>query len=304
MSRSRPPTGKRRSGTRLRSAPDELVARAPLAAQPIVQRWLLWTQDQFSTSIWENAVEEARQGRLASLHLSESSAIAAVRGGTRPSTVTVRFPELPAAQWRQLLEALAQEAMSEASLLSSELPPGLLALAEAHGVKFTPSHEERVQIDSDPRRGDTECQRAGAIVCLCMLERMVQEPHIVFLLRGLSITTVLEQLRELRVMQVQGAASAHGDPFIVATSQPLPALEESLEEFWGSGSMLTDLEQIPPASHAPHALLRRLGPSPLDGKFPLVGLLASVYDVVADAARGMRDRAEHIDVNGSTAAEQ
>jgi hypothetical protein len=37
--------------------------------------------------------------------------------------------------------------------------------------------------------------------------------------------------------------------------------------------------------YAPHALLRRLGSAPLEGRFPLVGLLASIYDSVAVAAR-------------------
>ena len=52
---------------------------------------------------------------------------------------------------------------------------------------------------------------------------------------------------------------------------------------------------MPPAVHAPHALLRRLGPSPLRGRFPLVGLLASVYDTVAQRALSLRDRAERIE---------
>jgi hypothetical protein len=52
---------------------------------------------------------------------------------------------------------------------------------------------------------------------------------------------------------------------------------------------------MPPPQHAPHALLRRLGPSPLPGRFPLVGLLASVYDTVAEEAIRLRDRAERLD---------
>jgi len=40
---------------------------------------------------------------------------------------------------------------------------------------------------------------------------------------------------------------------------------------------------------APHALLRRRGPTPLQGKFPLVGLLASIYDSIAEHGRKLRD---------------
>ena len=38
-----------------------------------------------------------------------------------------------------------------------------------------------------------------------------------------------------------------------------------------------------------------MGPSPLQGRFPLVGLLASVYDTVAERAVRLRDHAERLD---------
>ena len=63
-------------------------------------------------------------------------------------------------------------------------------------------------------------------------------------------------------------------------------LAESIEQFWRSPS----LDQLPPrmpAQHIPHALLRRLGASPMDGKFPLSGLLETIYDQVGEASRAM-----------------
>ena len=58
-------------------------------------------------------------------------------------------------------------------------------------------------------------------------------------------------------------------------------LDAPIEEFWRPGLALSQLENMPPAHHAPMALLRRLGPSPLEGRFPLVGLLASAYESIA-----------------------
>ncbi len=37
---------------------------------------------------------------------------------------------------------------------------------------------------------------------------------------------------------------------------------------------------MPAPDHVPHALLRRMGPSPMGGKFPMVGLMASIYDSI------------------------
>jgi hypothetical protein len=41
-------------------------------------------------------------------------------------------------------------------------------------------------------------------------------------------------------------------------------------------------------AHLPHTLLRRLGISPMDGKFPMVGLLETIYDDVSKVAREQR----------------
>ena len=77
--------------------------------------------------------------------------------------------------------------------------------------------------------------------------------------------------------------------------EPAKPLEECLGSFWRPGPELGKLQRMPPPHHAPHALLRRLGPSPLRGRFPLVGLLASVYDTVAARAIRLRDHAERLD---------
>jgi hypothetical protein len=71
-----------------------------------------------------------------------------------------------------------------------------------------------------------------------------------------------------------------------------PPLELCLDDFWRSGPRLAELEAKPPPQHVPHALLRRLGPSPMNGKFPMVGLLASIYDTIAESARKLREKNE------------
>jgi len=289
----------RRGGVRLRSAPNELVERASEQARPIVQRWMQWVHGQFDDALLSAAAEDASSGRLSSLQILESTVIAAIRGGTRPAAVTLQFEPVADAQWRTLLDQLANEAVYEASLLSGDVPAGLVEQADAIGVPLVPRAQERPTVTCDPQRTETEAERAAAVVCLCIAERLLERPLDVFPLRGRTLERLLDELRELRVMQVQGAASAHGDPFIAGTYQNAPPLEECVDQFWGSGAQLAELEQMTPAEHAPHALLRRLGPSPLGGKFPLMGLLASAYDTVAESARRIRDHAEHIEEEGT-----
>jgi hypothetical protein len=82
---------------------------------------------------------------------------------------------------------------------------------------------------------------------------------------------------------------------IPQTQAEAPALESCLGEFWRPPPGASAGQQPPPPQHVSHALLRRLGPSPLQGKFPLVGLLASIYDSVAAYAVKLRDQAERLE---------
>jgi hypothetical protein len=66
-------------------------------------------------------------------------------------------------------------------------------------------------------------------------------------------------------------------------------LEESIESFWNFAGEPPELVRCDARHHAAHALLRRLGPSPLPGRFPIMGLLASIYDEVSTRARAMLD---------------
>jgi hypothetical protein len=62
-------------------------------------------------------------------------------------------------------------------------------------------------------------------------------------------------------------------------------LDESVADFWAVGDGLSRLDtpiEPPPISCV---LLRRLGPSPFpEGRFPLLGLLATCYDMIGREA--------------------
>ena len=53
-----------------------------------------------------------------------------------------------------------------------------------------------------------------------------------------------------------------------------------MADFWRPGTALDEPASGDAGEHVPHALLRRMGPSPMGGRFPMVGLLASIYDSV------------------------
>jgi len=69
-------------------------------------------------------------------------------------------------------------------------------------------------------------------------------------------------------------------------------LPTDVEDFWATGPELESLEMPMKRPEVSHPLLRRLGPSPFEARFPLVGLLATCYDVISEAAIRAEDEAE------------
>ena len=64
-----------------------------------------------------------------------------------------------------------------------------------------------------------------------------------------------------------------------------PSLTEQLDSFWCTGPALADLHVSPLAGEAPDALLRQLGPAPVDlAGQNLVEVLAPAYATLAEEA--------------------
>ena len=94
------------------------------------------------------------------------------------------------------------------------------------------------------------------------------------------------------MLATRGVSQAHTNPDIVQLAGPIRSIESRLGEFWRAGASLEASREGSMPKHVPHALLRRLGASPLEGRFPITGLLASIYDTVAEEARNICDAAE------------
>jgi uncharacterized Zn finger protein len=129
-------------------------------------------------------------------------------------------------------------------------------------------------------------------VASLVLERLAGDPLLAFTLRGLDGQRLLERLQEARAIATRGVARAHSTPPAADAAPEAMPLERALENFWRPGR---EINEMPSETEpfAPHALLRRLGQSPLQGKFPLVGLLASIYDSIAENGRKLRDEVAH-----------
>jgi uncharacterized Zn finger protein len=277
-----------RNGLRLKRR-DRFEPKGPIACA-----WVELFERMVSEAARADGLSYAAAGQTVSIELAGGEVTAVVQGrAPRPYRTVLRPRQVDAEQWERLIEDMSSEAVYVAKLLAGEIPAGLEGLFRDNGLELVPSDIGAVITRCTCREPDP-CKHAAA-VALLLAERLDDDPLFIFALRGMEPDRMLERLRQARALRTHGRAAAHADPLIPESKVVPPPLECCLEEFWrGPGGSGSDAAP-PPPTYLPHALLRRLGPSPLSGRFPVVGLLASIYDTVSQSTLELRDHAEHID---------
>jgi uncharacterized Zn finger protein len=266
---------------------------------------LAWPADAWSVLLLEGigdavkaeGLDYARAGQTATLQITQNGIEATVQGrAPRPYAVRIAPEPLSAADWDRVVAIMAREAVYSAKLLAGEMPPLVeqpFASIGKHLVPHVAAQVARTCTCDLP----APCKHVMCVASL-VIERLAGDPLLAFTLRGLDGQRLLERLQEARAIATRGVARAHSTPPAADAAPEALPLERTLESFWRPGRQI---DEMPSETEpfAPHALLRRLGQSPLQGKFPLVGLLASIYDSVAENGRKLRDDATHREDAGS-----
>ncbi len=265
-----------RNGLRLRRKDNFVGAPWPVSS-------LIAMVDQRCTpQAREEGFVYATAGQVVSILIDAGRIEGLVQGrAAQPYRTILEFRTFTDDSWIRLIESMAAEAVYPARLLAGEVPREIEELATSLGLTMLPSSPDDVSIACTCTEAPV-CKHAAAIL-YHVAERIQLDPRLVFTLRGMQAEHVVMRLQEARSIRTQGVSSAHSLPASARRGQPRP-LEECLGEFWRPGPSLEHAVTEDAASFAPHAILRRLGPSPMGGKFPLVGLLASIYDTVREEA--------------------
>ena len=251
--------------------------------------WCAILLDGVVDAVKTEALDYARAGQVASLQITPAGIEAVVQGrASRPYSVRIAPVVISAADWDRVVAIMAREAVYSAKLLAGEMPPLVEQPFVSLGQQLVPTDPSTVTRTCTcdlPK----PCKHIGCVGTL-VTERLSADPLLAFTLRGLDVQRLLERLQEARAIATRGIARAHSTPPAVERVPEAQPLERCLDSFWRPGRQIDGLaDETEP--FAPHALLRRLGQSPLQGKFPLVGLLASIYDSVAARGRELKDRA-------------
>lgn len=254
----------------------------------LAQRWMRLIEQAAPGDSLKEGLEYATLGQTRRLAVEPGAAYADVQGRTRtPYRTIIKIPTFTHDQWEKVIGALTDQAVHAARLLSGDLPTSVEDLFGPLGLHLFPVAPTDIVPTCDCReRTRPWCKHACGVAYL-IADRFASDSFLIFTLRGIPRDELLDRLRQKRVL----AGSATGSVPVYAAHVPgvseaqAPPLEQCLERFWDIGPDVNSLDLPIARPEVSHPLLRRLGPSPFpEGQFPLVGLLATCYDVISDAA--------------------
>lgn len=278
------------------------------------QRWMRAIEGAAPKGSMDQGLEYARIGQTRRIDVHPGKVVASVQGrSVRAYDTTIQVQPFTSEQQEQAIRVLCDQAAYAAKLLAGELPTNIEEPLTQAGLALFPALASEFKVQCTCREHDAKpwCHHA---VCVALLtaERFAGDAFLMFTLRGLAKDDLMERLRQRRALLglSLGSALVYAPPVAGVSDRQATPLEESIADYWessehvldrpvlggepgsgeagaagGAGSF--DLPIAPPAIS--HPLLRRLGPSPFTpptgtAKFPLVGLLATCYDLISESA--------------------
>lgn len=239
-------------------------------------------------------IEYARLGQTKRMTIEDGVVSATVQGRrTKAYTVTIELERFSHADRERATTAMADQAVYAAKLLAGELPANIEDLFSPLGLRLFPSSPGDFRVSSDAPEYGEESARGEVwskhIVCVASLlaERLGEDPFLLFSLRGLPGEDLVEHLRQRRGLSGigPGTSTVYQAHIPGVTDTESAPLESCVSSFWDSGDELRTIELGTAGPAVTFPLLRRLGPSPFtEGRFPMMGLLQTCYQVVSESA--------------------
>lgn len=256
----------------------------------VTQRLLRVAETGAVAEVYTDGIEYGRLGQTKRLTVEDTLCEGIIQGRSdKPYTTTIHLDEFSAESQEKIIAAMADQVRYAAKLLAGELPSNIEDVFAPLGLKLFPSEPDDMSLScSCPDWNEKEpwCKHTVCLTAL-LAEKLGEDPMAIFGLRSMPGQELIDGLRQKRAVGVQGPGPSpvlHQHlPGVSDISSP--PLEDSMESFWEVGRGLEELDTpiAPPTVNC--VLLRRLGPSPFtSGSFPLIGLMATCYQLIGEAA--------------------
>ncbi len=256
----------------------------------VTQRLLRVAEQGADAEIYKDGLEYARLGQTKRLTIEETLCEGVIQGRSdKPYTTTLELSQFDAESQERVISAMADQVRYAAKLLSGELPSNIEDVFAPLGLKLFPAEPQDITPKCSCPDWSEEKPWCKHTVCLSALlaERMGDDPMIIFGLHGMPSQELIDGLRQKRAVGVQGPGPA---PVLLqhvpgVSDVPSAPLDDALGSFWEVGDELKEVDTPiePPTLNC--VLLRRLGSSPFpEGRFPLIGLMATCYQLIGEHA--------------------
>ncbi|MCX6064993.1 MAG: SWIM zinc finger family protein [Chloroflexi bacterium] len=242
------------------------------------QRWIAALERLVDSGRLTRGRSYARKGQVLSIEETEDGIAARVQGSrSTPYKIKIQIAPLSDVQWNKVIDALTEQAIFTAQLLTGEMPQEIEQAFEAAKVSLFPSRRDDLKTDCSCPDYANPCKHVAATHYI-LGESFDEDPFLIFRLRGRTQEQVLAALRHRRAGEMEFAEEEIEEPETV-----IP-LDEQMTHFWDLSAPLEGFSVSirPPAIEMP--LLKRLGEASFVPAPGLESLLRGAYQIISKKA--------------------
>ncbi|WP_433354653.1 SWIM zinc finger family protein [Microtetraspora malaysiensis] len=222
----------------------------------------------------------ARSGQVLDLEIAPGRVRSRVQGSRpTPYQVVVEVEAYGADRWRDVVEALAGQAVHRAALLAGEMPPEIEDVFRSVGLPLFPDEAGLEMSCSCPDWG-FPCKHLSAVLYV-LAESFDDDPFLVLAWRGMARDRLLDALRDTALAGTGGGEEPSRPGLFDVPDVPFAERMADFYETPVSPARLRDRGDLP--ASPPDLLLRALDPPPVKARhIPLLDLLRPAYRVLAE----------------------
>ncbi|MDD2922857.1 MAG: SWIM zinc finger family protein [Anaerolineales bacterium] len=241
------------------------------------QRWIAALERLVDSGRLSRGRTYARQGQVLSIDETKDEIAARVQGSRpTPYKISIKMNHLTDAEWNNVIDALAEQAIFTAQLLAGEMPQDIEQAFERAKVSLFPSRRGDLETDCSCPDYSNPCKHIAAAHYI-LGERFDEDPFLIFRLRGRTQEQVMQELRKRRA----------GDEIVEEEAEEAEVvipLEEQIENFWDVRVPLEGFAVSirPPVIEMP--LLKRLGEANFVSESSLQSVLSAAYQAISRKA--------------------